>query len=433
MATLYDTYKKHVNGLALALANAQQRGVCIDLDTRATMVTEFKGKIAETAKRINGLVAKATRSATVDFNPNSPKQVQKLLYEVLRFPVVYNADGRPTTDEESILKLSHKYPDEEVLRLIIEYRKDTKLVSTFLEVAVDQDGAMHTSYNVSGTKNYRISSSQDLFGSGMNLQNIPTGKRPGVTNIRQLFVSRPGCSFVKADLVQAEAMVVARILCRYKDYSLWNKYAYEPGFDVHRWAASAIFGKPEADISSYERSVGKIRTHSGHYCSGPRVIQSTAIKWDVAGVDFALAKRVIDSLHTAMPGLRKWWAGVERQIQQTRTLTTCLGRRRIFFGRTDDNTVLRDAVAFEPQSTVGDVCNTMFRRLYGSLESIGAYPLLQVHDEVVSECPDDVVDKVIEATARSSAVPLYLNEDLEPLLIPIEVSIGKNWNDMKKA
>ncbi len=417
---LYDTYRNITHPLSVALADAQHHGVLIDLDARSDLRKKMESKIRATSDRINTLAKR-------EVNPNSSKQVAKLLYDDLKFPKMYSKKRTITTDENAILILLKRYPSEEILSAIVSYRKDTKLVSTFLDVAVDDNNRMHTSYKASGTKNYRISSSKDLWGSGMNLQNIPVGKRPGVENIRHLFTAPPGYSFVKCDLRQAEAMVVARIMCRYKDYTLWDRYT-EEGFDIHKWAAAPIFNVHESDVSERQRGVGKISNHSGNYCAGPGVIVSTAMKWGVDGVDYQLAKKIIDAKKMMMPGLVRWWRDVEKQIRATRTLTTCLGRRRYFFGRTDDNTVVRDAVAFEPQSTIGDVCNTIFLRLHQHLD-MPSIPILQVHDECVVETPDDCVDHVIKTMRKVAMIPLLLNKDLDPLIVPLDISVGRNWRD----
>jgi len=427
MTTLWNTYKTHVHPLAEALSAAQQRGVLIDTDAREKLIDDFNARVEATKQEINSIAGR-------EVNPNSYKQMKELLYDEMRLPVIYKA-GRPTTDEDALLRLHKRYPDEPILTAIIKYRKDTKLVATFLKAKLDSDGRMRTSYNASGTKNFRISSSKNLWGSGMNLQNIPVGKRPGVANIRQLFIASPNCSFVKGDLVQAETMVVARILCRFRDYYLWNRYSNELNFDIHKWAASTIFGVSEQSVDKHQRDIGKLANHASNYCAGPKVIQSAALKYGIEGVDYQMAKHIIETRRKALPGLSRWWKHVERTIRKTRALTTCLGRRRLFFGRLDDNTTLRDAVAFEPQSVVGDVCNTIFRRVYAMYAQLPAddlaspLPVLQVHDEVVVECPDDTVESVKQAIVSAAVVPLRLNDDMSPLIIPIKITVGKNWRD----
>lgn len=430
MTTLADTYFNHVHPLAFALSDAQQHGVLIDKVARAELVDVYKKKIEETKAKISTLVGR-------ELNPNSPKQVKELLYDQMHLPTIFKK-GKPTTEEEALLKLHNRYPDELILNAIITYRKDTKLVSTFLGEKEDADGRMRTSYNPSGTKNFRISSSENLWGSGMNLQNIPVGKRPGVVSIRHLFIASPGCSFVRGDLKQADIMVVARILCRFGDYTLWNKYANDPDFDVHRWAAADILGIPESEVTVSQRAgIGRCGNHGGNYCAGPKVILSLALKYGVDGIDYQMAKRIIDTRRKSLPGLVKWWRWVETTIRRTRTLTTCLGRRRQFFGRFDDHATIRDAVAFEPQSIAsGDVCNTIFRLMHAAFtEDPDCWPncvaVLQVHDEVVVECPDALVDDVRQLMQKASIVPLNLNKDMIPLVIPIEITVGKNWRDCK--
>ena len=419
---LIDTYFQITHPLSVALAAAQRRGVLLDIKARDALRDAINLRAEATIRRIEELAGKK-------INPNSPKQVSELLYRDMKFPVVYN-DDKPTTDEDAILRLHRKYPSEEILSAIVSYRKDTKLVSTFLsDGIVDSDGRVHTSYNPSGTKNYRISSSKNIWGSGMNLQNIPVGKRAGVENIRHLFIAADGNSFVKCDLVQAETMAVARILCRYKDYTLYEKYR-SGNFDIHKWAAAPIYGIKEDAVTKEQRDIGKVANHAGNYCSGPRVIMAEALKRGIDNIDFEMAKIIVATRRATIPGLTKWWSDVEATIRRTRSLETCIGRKRMFFGRFDDNAVIRDAVAFEPQSTVGDVCNIIFTRLYNSLER-PALPILQVHDEVVVECPDSYIDTVVRKMKEASIIPLCLNgSELPMLVIPIEISVGKNWRDM---
>lgn len=424
MQTLWQVYKQHVEPLARALARCSARGVLIDASARDELIAKVKARLANTEASAKALLGR-------ELNFNSPKQVTELLYDQLKLPRMYKRGSDSlTTDENAILSLHKKYPAEPALLLILAYRKDSKLLSTFLDVGVSADGRMRTQYNPSGTDTFRISSSQNKFtNSGMNLQNIPKGKRPGVENVRHLFIADPGQLMLKGDLVQAEAMVVAWILTRYGDLTLFDKYmaslSGRQPFDIHKWAASAIFGKPESAIGDFERSVGKIANHSGNYCAGPQVLQATALAWGVEGVDYALAKRIIETRKQQLPGLERWWAGVERKLQQDRTLTTCLGRRRVFFDRVES--CVPSAVAFEPQSVVGDVCNTAFRRL----ELGGWTTLLQVHDEVVIECEPEKLEAAKTAMLEAFKVPLLLNDQLPALEIPVELGAGVNWRDCR--
>lgn len=424
---LSDIYFNHVHKLAIALSRSQQVGVLIDTDRRDELIKEHNIKTEEVLARIKIL-------AGHEVNPASPKQMKKLLYDELKFPTMYKKGGDKsvTTDEEALRKLAKAYPNEEILTKIIEFRKASKLVSTFLDLPLDPDKRMRTSYNASGTKNPRISSSKTLWNTGMNLQNIPTGKTRGVTGIRDIFIAKPGCVFVKGDLSQAETRAVAHILRRLGDPTLYNLYQ-DPDFDMHKWMASFIYEKDEKDIIKSERDVGKLANHSGNYCAGPGVLQTKAIKDGIPGVDYKFAKKILEIRHEAIPGLKLWWAWVEKQLRQTRILRTCLGRRRIFFGRLDDQTTIRDAVAYEPQGIVGDVCNEIFWKMDDFCRKQDFYtkPVLQVHDEVVIECEEKVwngIAMVMQDTARQ--IELWICDDL-PLIIPIDISIGPNWKDCK--
>ncbi|KKL84986.1 hypothetical protein LCGC14_1959210, partial [marine sediment metagenome] len=279
-------------------------------------------------------------------------------------------------------------------------------------------------YNASGTKGTRISSSKPLMGDGLALQNIPVRESKGIKNIRDMFRAGPGNVFVKCDLRQAETMVVAHILRRLGDNTLYDLYQ-DPNFDIHKWSGTFIFGGSTEDITKAQRDIAKVRNHSGNYMAGPRVMMSEALKYNVDGVDYTMAQKMIESGHRAIPGLRIWWHDVERRIRSTRTLYTCLERRRIFFGRFD-NTTFRDAVSYEPQSTVGDVCNRIFTRLSNTLKD-GCSPLLQVHDECVVECPKGDANYVVGRMREAAHITLRVSD--KPFIIPLDISVGKNWKE----
>jgi len=257
--------------------------------------------------------------------------------------------------------------------------------------------------------------------------------------------------FIVGDLRQAEAMVVAHCLKRVGDPTLYNLFQ-DKNFDVHTWAASPIFSCIEDDVTKYQREIGKLSNHSCNYGAGPKVLQKKALKDGIKGVDYQFAKRIIETRHEQLPGLRKWWKDVERKLRTTRIITTCLGRRRIFFGRLD-NATFRDGYADEPQSTVGDVCNIIFRRLYRTFlswnnldffpaatskslrERFQPKPLIQIHDEVVVCCPKikELIEYVIKSFYEAANIPLYIcGEKEEPLVIPIELKIGMNWKDTEE-
>lgn len=247
--------------------------------------------------------------------------------------------------------------------------------------------------------------------------------------------------FIIGDLSQAEARIVGECLKRVGYPSLHNLYK-KGDFDIHTWAAAPIFNCSEKDVTKYQRSVGKISNHSGNYGAGPNVLINRALKDGIKGIDYKFSKHILEKRHEQMPGLKHWWKDVENKLRKTRTLNTCFGRRRLFFDRLNQTT-FRDAYSYEPQSTCGDCCNVIFRKLWQKFNSnlfTKMFPiqykpeaLIQVHDEVVVRCPNipELVDWVIKEFKEAANIPLYICKD-EPLIIPIDLEIGVNWKDTKE-
>ena len=177
-----------------------------------------------------------------------------------------------------------------------------------------------------------------------------------------------------------------------------------------------------------ERAVGKLRNHSGNYGAGPGVLVNEAIKREIPGITYKFSKQILEAGHRQVPGLKKWWRHVERTIRTARSLETCLGRKRYFFGRFEHATY-RAAYAHEPQSTCGDVNNEIFFKCDELLEH--GYPLIQVHDETVLEVPDEYVDEAVKRFQEFARTPLFIND--VPLFIPLDISIGKNWGKMTEV
>jgi len=422
-ASMMGLYRS-INDLAIALTRVQERGITIDTVARDKMIVEQRQKLEDIAKRIAISAALATGNPINTFNPNSPKQVKELLYDTLKFPTMFDK-GKVSTGEVALRKLVKRYPKEIVINDIINYRKVSKLINTFLDINLDDDGRMRTCYNASGTKSGRISSSKTLWKTGMNLQNIPVGKSKGVENIRNIFVPIKNKVFIKADLSQAEALVVAEILHRHGDPTLRNLHKSKD-FDIHSWMIDQLYKYTGIASLKDRRDIGKLANHSGNYGAGPNVLVNKAAKEEIEGIDYKIAQSIIVARHKAIPGLRIWWKWVERQLRKTRTLSTCFGRTRYFFGRLDETT-FRDAYSFEPQSIVGDVTNKILTKIEMNPDS-KLDVLLQVHDEVDGECYDEDVDAVNDEIQKASIIPLFINDI--PLIIPMDIEVGTNWRDV---
>lgn len=425
-------YFKHAHILQEDLQAAKEVGITWDKEEAAKMRERLVKKLEGMQKILNSFAGVKQTEETKDeddFNVNSPRQVAELLYGKLKFPKVYKRGTRNvTTDENALRKLQVKYPLEPALETIINYRKTKKLISTYIDVALCEDGRIRCEYNASGTITGRIASSKTIWGTGMDLHNIPKGYTRGSESTRHLYMAGPGNIFVGGDLKQAEAMIVGWILAGLGDTTIYDFYQ-DPSFDIHKWCASIIYEILVSEVTKLQRQQGgKLTNHSGNYMAGPSVMQKHALKDGFKGFDYPTCKRLLEKRLAAIPGLRVWWSDVERRLRATRTLHTCLGRRLQFFGRIEGET-LRSAIAFEPQSTCGDVANIMFRK---TSRQEHFWPVLTTHDEVILECPIKYAEEAMYALIEASKVTLNIRSNIEPLVIPIEMMIGYNWKDMKE-
>lgn len=418
-------YSSFAQPAMIALARAGNRGCRVDVELRK----KYAEKAAEdAAKAIESL----TKLVGREVNPNSPKQVKELLYDELKLPPQFSAPsggfrGKVTCDEEAIKKLKRIAPEHSaLLELLLDYRGHTKrkaMLEVELEERSDGESYFTTSYNATGTETGRISSSTTVLGKGGNLQNQERGET------RRVFVPRKGKVFVKADASQAEARVVAALM---GDGELVEKFN-DPEFDIHAENATLCYGgtveevlredalREEGKLKDSRRRRTKAVTHGANYKGGPRV----AVK--SADIPFAEARDAIERYRRSRPLLQRWWSQVEEKVKCREVIRTFWGRQRIFLGRADEST-FRAAIAFEPQSTVGDLINHAFFQLDEAGDGEW-WPLLQAHDEIVCEVERDRVTEVVDEMRRLFEWPLHIGPF--SLVIPADIAVGENWYDME--
>jgi len=467
---MWDFYKLHIESSLYGLTRMQNRGTLLDTAQRDRIAKELREEIEDLrhdlqeigprwvkrgkkpayyerrgikfatkkeaeedarkfAKKANAkikdekaLITPGGPKETVTyFNPSSDDQARKFLYDDLGLPVQYHKDsGRPTSNEPALKVLVGKAKDaktRESVELLLRYRKVEKLLE-YVSIRPDADGRARTSYNVSGTKNGRISSSQSIWGSGANLQ-----QQPNERGFRRIYVADEGYQLVKVDLSQAEVRIVAWVapLPYLKD-----RFLHDPSFDIHRWAAASIFSKDESEITKEERSTGKIGVHGGNYGLGPR---GAVNQFDVS---YKEAQRALSGYQNALhPDLQEWWASLDSKVKDERCVSTPWGRRRTFLGRVD-NTAFRSAYSFVPQAMVGDVINRAAAVAEWVLSNEGGLPLLQVHDELVFEVPNENMESALPKIRALMEPPIHVDRD-DPLIIPSEISIGPNWKDVEEV
>lgn len=240
--------------------------------------------------------------------------------------------------------------------------------------------------------------------------NIPRGE------FRRLFCADPGKVLIKADLKQAEYMC----FCWFAPvHELVERYVNDPEFDVHRLNASLVWGIPEHTVTKSQRSKAKNGVYAGTYKVGALKISR------LYNMPFKDAKFILERYQSIRPELAMWWNDVKDRVKATRSLTNPLGRQRIFFGRMDDDT-FRAAYSHSCQSTVADI----ILRALVALDRQGVELLLQVHDEIVCQCPEDLVDETVAKVKAAMEIPITIPGVKYPLCIPTEISVGPNWYDV---
>jgi uracil-DNA glycosylase family 4 len=409
-AGLWDFYENHQIPVLHAITRAQNKGNEIDQSLREKLIITTKQTIESTEQEI-------LRSTGLKVNTKSPKQMQELLYQHLKMkPVIDRKTKNITTNAEALRSLKKKYPQHhEILGQISRCNKARDFISKFLMAELNIDGRLETSYNLTGTVNGRLSSSATLFDGGANLQNIPRGEA------RRTFIAGRQNVMVKVDLSQAEARVVAWtapipfLVERFQD----------PKFDIHRWNASNIFKVPESEVTKDQRNVGKPGVHGGNYGMGEG---AAAALYDCPK---EVAKASIEAYRNALPELISWWAEIQQTIQQTRTLTTPFGRRRMFFGRLDED-LYRSAYSFIPQAVVADDINRAFALGEYVLHDLQFAPKLQIHDEIVWVGPLAKLHLALPRIKTLMEPPIIFPRVDVPLVIPTDVSFGPNWYDQTK-
>lgn len=398
-------YGEYVHKLIEPLIAMEAKGVRYDNQGAITLRKEIKAKCKELQESLN-------KEVGYEINVGSNKQMCKWLYEELKLKVQMHKNKvtgktNPSANEDALEKLSKIY-DIPALGMVMELRRLSKLLSTYLDIQLDADKRIRCSYNITGTETGRLSSSQTLRGTGANLQNIPNGI------IKQLFLSDDNKVLIDADLSQAEARVVAYLACDKRFIQV-----FEAGGDIHRKNASNIFGKKECEISHGERELAKRVVHASNYGMGPRTFANTA------GIPEEQAKRLLNQYFAGYPRIKSWHMQIRDTLNKSRILTTPLGRRRIFYSRFSDSLV-KEGLAFIPQSTVADIVNRALIALYNR----GVDVLLQVHDSIVVQCDANCVEETIRIMREELERPVLVNGN--SLSIPSGFKVGTSWGKMEK-
>lgn len=309
-------------------------------------------------------------------NPKSPKSMQQYFYEDLKMPVQrHRRTKRPTTDDEALKALAEKSPLLwPLVDAINEYRSLSTFNKNFAQAPLDADGRMRCSYNLGGPETYRLSSSRSPFGTGTNLQNVPSGNRTTtmkMPNMRKLFIPDPGFVICEVDLAGADAQVVA---WEAEDLELMD--AFRSGVKIHTVNSKTIFGGdagPDGKKEPYY-TLAKMGVHLSNYGGRPKTMAGAL------GITVAEAEKFQKRWFSAHPQILRWHRRIESELATSRSVCNKFGFRRIYFDRIES--VFTQALAWVPQSTVAIAINRGLLQA-SRFAPTRFIPLLQVHDSLV--------------------------------------------------
>ena len=396
--------------LVEALVDMEWTGIAIDPALFARLAREL-------AQDLQRLEADICRAAGTSFNMNSPRQLATILYDKLQLPILKRTRTGPSTDAdvlEQLAALGHEVP-----RLLMEHRELQKLRSTYVDTLPakvnPRTGRIHTSFNQVGAATGRLSSSEP------NLQNIPV-RTPRGEEIRRGFVPVSGWKFVVADYSQIELRLMAHLS---QDPAFIA--AFEQGEDVHRQTAAIIFNLPAGEVTPEMRARAKTINFATIYGQGPFALSRQL------GISQEEAKAFIAEYFRRFAGVR---AFLDRQVALARErgyVETLFGRRRYIPEVKDRNFNTRafgerQAQNAPLQGSAADLIKIAMARIHQALKESGLAGrlLLQVHDELVLECPEGEVAQVSDLVKRHM-------EGAAALTVPlvVEIGVGDNWLDAK--
>ncbi|WP_186180178.1 DNA polymerase I [Burkholderia gladioli] len=394
--------------VSLVLRRMERTGVLIDS-------ARLDKQSHEIAVRLIELEREAYELAGGEFNLGSPKQIGQIFFEKLQLPVVKKTpSGAPSTDEEVLQKLAEDYP---LPKLLLEHRGLSKLKSTYTDklprMINARTGRVHTNYAQAVAVTGRLASNDP------NLQNIPVRTAEG-RRIREAFIASPGCRIVSADYSQIELRIMAHIS---EDESLLR--AFSQGEDIHRATAAEVFGVTPLEVSNDQRRIAKVINFGLIYGMSAFGLASNL------GITRDAAKLYIDRYFARYPGVANYMETTRAVAKDKGYVETVFGRRlwlpEINGGNGPRRQAAERAAINAPmQGTAADLIKLSMIAVDGWLErdKLRSRMIMQVHDELVLEVPEDELALVREKLPE-------MMSGVAKLKVPLvaEVGAGDNWEE----
>jgi uracil-DNA glycosylase family 4 len=354
-------------------------------------------------------------------NPKSPKQMQELFYGEFNQKPIFNRKTKAITcDDEALNKIASREPLlRPLVRKVLEHRSLGVFLSTFVNAPLDSDGRIRCSFNIAGTETYRFSSSQNAFGSGLNLQNIPAGGEAGddldLPNVRTLFIPDPGFSFFDIDLSSADPRIVA-----------WTadckelKAIFREGKSPYIEVAKEYYRDPTITKQHPKYRTFKELVNGTHYLGTPSGLAERI------GLTVADTDRAQKWYYGKFPEIKRWQEDFKDQLVKRRYVENVFGNRAYCFDRIE-GTVFNQFIAWLPQSTVACLINRAYVAIDSDPELKMIEVLLQVHDSLGGQFPTHLKDWAVKRIVAASQIALPYDD---PLTIPVGVKTSDvSWGD----
>ena len=394
--------------LVHVLSRVEQNGAKID-----------KKKLADHSKelgeKIDDLSSQAYKIAEEEFNLDSPKQLLEILYEKQGLPVLKKTPkGQPSTNEDTLKRLSEEY---ELPKIILQYRTLAKLKSTYTDSLINIENPkterIHTSYQQAVTSTGRLSSTEP------NLQNIPIKTAEG-RRIREAFIPEKGNVLISADYSQIELRIMAHLS---QDKNL--THAFNNDIDVHSSTAAEVFGVSIDNVTQDQRRSAKAINFGLMY--GMSAFGLTR----QLGIPRGEAQEYLDTYFARYTGVRDYMDNIKTQAKEDKYVETIMGRRLYLNEINAANGLRRQAaeraaINAPLQGSAADIIKKAMLDIDELIlnEMPEVRMIMQVHDELVFECPKDNADKTMDKMKDTMEQTVELNI---PLIA--EAAIGSNWNE----
>ncbi len=412
-----DAYNRQ-RKLILPLTYMQERGTKVDVEGMKAAADDFK-------VRIDAAESKLNKEVGYILSANSHKQVCNHFY-INKGLKPYTKKGAMTVDDTALRRIIRRGYKE--AKIIQEIRGLIKRRSTYLNLdKIDEDGRIRCSYNPSGTRYSRISSSKNIFGTGTNMQNWPH-------ELLKYLLADNDYLYYKFDLSQIENRIVAYI----GDVTQMIE-AFENGLDLHRLTAALIFSIPYDEVTTLDGTcpIGD-GTHSQRFWGKK---SNHAFNYDLGYKNFALQQEISENdgkwihqrYHSTYPGVRQGFhAMVKQQLAKNRTLTNLFGRRTLFLDQWGDK-LFREAYSCIPQGTTGDKINEHgVNYIYYNQEDFRPIELLnQVHDSIGFQIPLSIpwADHAEMLIKIKNSLEIPLIWKYREFIVPADLTIGLTMRD----